>query len=86
MARDGRSVHLSPIELRLLCTFLERPGHVFSRDDLLKALHGHDPALNSRSIDMQIARLRKSLNAGGETDIIRRAKDSGYSIDIGCSE
>lgn len=81
VSRDGRSVHLSPTEFRLLCVLLERPGHVYSRDTLLNRVHGRDADVEPRTIDVHIGRLRKSLNAGGETDIIRTVRGGGYSID-----
>jgi len=81
VTRDGRSVHLSPTEFRLLCTLLERPGHVYSRDTLLNRVHGRDADVDPRTIDVHIGRLRKALNAGGETDIIRTVRGGGYSID-----
>ena len=81
VTRDGRSVHLSPTEFRLLCALLERPGHVYSRDTLLNRVHGRDADVEPRTIDVHVGRLRKALNAGGETDIIRTVRGGGYSID-----
>lgn len=79
--RDGRPVHLSPTEYRLLCVLLERPGHVYSRDTLLNRVHGRDADVEPRTIDVHIGRLRKALNAGGETDIVRTVRSIGYSLD-----
>ena len=79
--RDGRSVHLSPTEYRLLSTLLERPGHVYSRDTLLNRVHGRDADVELRTIDVHIGRLRKALNAGGESDIIRTVRGTGYALD-----
>ena len=79
--RDGRSVDLSPTEFRLLHTLLERPGHVYSRDTLLDRVMGLDADVEPRTIDVHIGRLRKKLNARGETNIIRTVRTGGYSID-----
>jgi two-component system phosphate regulon response regulator PhoB len=81
VTRDGRSVHLSPTEFRLLCVLLERPGHVHSRDTLLNRVHGRDADIEPRTIDVHIGRLRKALNAGGEADIIRTVRGTGYALD-----
>ena len=81
VSRDGRAVHLSPTEFRLLCSLMERPGHVYSRDTLLNRVHGRDADIEPRTIDVHIGRLRKALNAGGERDIIRTVRGGGYAID-----
>ena len=81
VSRGGRTVHLGPIGLRLLCAFLERPGHVYSRDDLVERLYGPGADLEPRTIDMNVVRLRKALNAGGEADIIRTVKGRGYALE-----
>ena len=79
--RDGRSVHLSPSEFRLLCTLLERPGHVFSRDTPLNRVSGCHAAFG-RAAPMCISgRLRKALNAGGEARTIRTIRSAGYAPD-----
>lgn len=80
VTRDGRSVHLSPTEFRLLCTLLERPGHVYSRDTLLNRVHGRDADIDLRTVDVHIGRLRKALNAGGEADLIRTVRGGGYAV------
>ncbi len=81
VSRDGRSVHLSPTEFRLLCVLLERPGHVHSRDTLLNRVHGRDADIEPRTVDVHVGRLRKALNAGGEADIIRTVRGTGYALD-----
>ena len=81
VTRDGRPVHLSPTEYRLLSVLLERPGHVHSRETLLNRVHGRDADVEPRTIDVHIGRLRKALNAGGEADIIRTVRGTGYALD-----
>ena len=80
--RAGEIVALGPTEYRLLKHFLEHPGWVFSRERLLDSVWGHDSELEIRTVDVQIRRLRKALNAGGRPDIIRTVRSAGYSLDM----
>jgi two-component system phosphate regulon response regulator PhoB len=80
--RAGNVVALGPTEYRLLKHFLEHPGWVFSRERLLDSVWGHDSELEIRTVDVQIRRLRKALNAGGRPDIIRTVRSAGYSLDM----
>jgi two-component system phosphate regulon response regulator PhoB len=79
--RAGKPVQLGPTEFRLLRHFMEHPGRVFSRERLLDAVWGHDPDIDSRTVDVHIRRLRKSLNADGSSDVIRTVRSAGYSLD-----
>jgi two-component system phosphate regulon response regulator PhoB len=83
--RDGRTVQLGPTEFRLLRHFLEHPGRVFSREQLLDAVWGRDVYVEQRTVDVHIRRLRKAVNAGptGEElpDLIRTVRSAGYSLD-----
>ncbi len=79
--RSGRRIHLGPTEFRLLRHFMERPGRVFSREQLLDAVWGQDIYVESRTVDVHIRRLRKALNEGGETDLIRTVRSAGYALD-----
>ncbi|NKB60110.1 MAG: phosphate regulon transcriptional regulatory protein PhoB [Alphaproteobacteria bacterium] len=79
--RDGKSIHLGPTEFRLLRVLLERPGHVFSREQLLDRAWGRDIHLESRTVDVHIRRLRQALNQEGGADIIRTVRGFGYAID-----
>ncbi len=79
--RDGRAIHLSPTEFRLLRVLMERPGHVLSRETLLNRVWGRTAYLEMRTVDVHIRRLRKALNAEGEPDLIRTVRGSGYAID-----
>jgi two-component system phosphate regulon response regulator PhoB len=57
-----RELHLGPTEFRLLRHFLEHPGRVFSREQLLDAVWGRDVYVEPRTVDVHIRRLRKALN------------------------
>jgi two-component system, OmpR family, phosphate regulon response regulator PhoB len=79
--RSGRPVDLGPTEYRLLQYFLEHPGRVFSREQLLDAVWGRDVYIDERTVDVHIGRLRKMLNAGREQDPIRTVRGAGYALD-----
>ncbi|MEO1169035.1 MAG: phosphate regulon transcriptional regulator PhoB [Pseudomonadota bacterium] len=79
--RDGEVIPLGPTEFRLLKHFLEHPGRVFSRERLLDSVWGHDSDIEPRTVDVHIRRLRKALNKGGKTDIIRTVRSAGYALD-----
>ena len=79
--RGGVPVQLGPTEYRLLKHFLEHPGWVFSRERLLDSVWGHDNDVEIRTVDVQIRRLRKALNAAGGEDLIRTVRSAGYSLD-----
>jgi len=81
VARAGRSVKLGPTEFRLLRHFLENPRRVFSREQLLDAVWGHEIYVESRTVDVHIRRLRKALNGGGARDLIRTVRSAGYALD-----
>ncbi|MFZ5609480.1 MAG: phosphate regulon transcriptional regulator PhoB [Pseudomonadota bacterium] len=81
VVRGNRPVKLGPTEFRLLRHFLEHPGRVFSREQLLDAVWGHDVYVELRTVDVHIRRLRKALNAGGKADLIRTVRSAGYALD-----
>ena len=79
--RGGETVPLGPTEFRLLRHFLEHPGRVFSRERLLDSVWGQDSDIELRTVDVHIRRLRKAINAGGRSDIIRTVRSAGYALD-----
>jgi two-component system, OmpR family, phosphate regulon response regulator PhoB len=81
VTRDGAPVHLGPTEYRLLRFLLERPGRVFSREQLLDAVWGRDAEVELRTVDVHVRRLRKALNDGGRKDLIRTVRSAGYALD-----
>jgi two-component system, OmpR family, phosphate regulon response regulator PhoB len=82
VTRGGRSLHLGPTEYRLLEFFLQHPGRVFSREQLLDAVWGRDIHVEPRTVDVHIRRLRKAVNGDGEDDIIRTVRSAGYALDV----
>jgi two-component system phosphate regulon response regulator PhoB len=81
VSRAGREVDLGPTEYRLLEFFLEHPGRVFSREQLLDSVWGRDIYIDERTVDVHIGRLRKLLNPGREQDPIRTVRGAGYALD-----
>jgi two-component system phosphate regulon response regulator PhoB len=81
VTRNGREVHLGPTEFRLLRHFMENAGRVFSREQILDAVWGPDSYVEPRTVDVHIRRLRKALNEGGGSDLIRTVRAAGYSLD-----
>jgi two-component system, OmpR family, phosphate regulon response regulator PhoB len=81
VARGGKPVRLGPTEFRLLRFLMERPGRVFSREQLLDAVWGRDAEVELRTVDVHIRRLRKALNGGDRSDVIRTVRTAGYALD-----
>ena len=79
--RNGRKVHLGPTEFRLLEFFMQHPRRVFSREELLDAVWGHDIHVEPRTVDVHIRLLRKSMNVDGELDVVRTVRAAGYALD-----
>ena len=78
--RADRLVHLGPTEFRLLQVLMSNPEYVFSRTELLKAVWGDSIYVEDRTVDVHVKRLRQALNAGGEADIVRTVRSSGYAL------
>lgn len=79
--RSGREIHLGPTEFRLLEYFMEKPGRVFTRAQLLDSVWGMSAEIDERTVDVHVGRLRKALIRGREKDPIRTVRGSGYSFD-----
>ena len=79
--RNSRDVHLGPTEFRLLRHFMQHPGRVFSREQLLDLVWGHDVYVEPRTVDVHIRRLRKAMNEEDELDLIRTVRSAGYALD-----
>ena len=79
--RKNKKIHLGPTEYKLLKHFLENPGRVYSREQLLDSVWGHGIYVESRTVDTHIRRLRKAMNVPGTKNFIRTVRAAGYSID-----
>lgn len=78
--RNTEPLSLGPTEFRLLCAFMERPGRVWSREQLLDRVWGRDIYVDSRTVDVHVGRLRKALKVGVAGDPIRTVRGAGYAL------
>ena len=79
--RGGRAIALGPTEFRLLEVLIQRPGRVYSREQLLDRVWGQEVYVENRTVDVHVGRLRKALNQPGEKDPIRTVRATGYALD-----
>lgn len=82
VVRAGQEIHLGPTEFRLLDYFIQHPGRVFSREQLLDAVWGSDVYVEARTVDVHVGRLRKALNKHGDYDPIRTVRSAGYALNV----
>ncbi len=80
VTRKDMEIKLGPTEFRLLSTFMEKPGRVWSREQLLDRVWGRDIYVDTRTVDVHIGRLRKALCRDGGNDPIRTVRGSGYAL------
>jgi two-component system phosphate regulon response regulator PhoB len=80
VTRDGKDLKLGPTEFRLLSTFMEKPGRVWSREQLLDRVWGRDIYVDTRTVDVHIGRLRKALSKHGGGDPLRTVRGAGYAL------
>ena len=78
--RGQSELKLGPTEFRLLSTFMEKPGRVWSREQLLDRVWGRGIYVDTRTVDVHIGRLRKALCASGGGDPIRTVRGAGYAL------
>jgi two-component system phosphate regulon response regulator PhoB len=78
--RNHEQLSLGPTEFRLLTAFMERPGRVWSREQLLDRVWGRDIYVDSRTVDVHVGRLRKALKSGDHGDPIRTVRGAGYAL------
>ncbi|NBU32748.1 MAG: DNA-binding response regulator [Actinobacteria bacterium] len=74
---DENKIELTATEFDLLAHLMSRPGHVFSRDELLSHVWGYSSVVGTRTVDVHVAQLRAKL---GEPNPIRTARGVGYSV------
>ncbi len=77
VSRLGTEVELTGTEYELLLLLARDPGKVFSRDDILNQLRGHEADLYTRAVDIVISRLRRKLEP---LDCIKTLRNAGYSL------
>ncbi|WP_228243991.1 phosphate regulon transcriptional regulator PhoB [Porphyrobacter sp. GA68] len=79
--RRGKALQLGPTEYRLLKFFMESPGRVFSRGQLLDGVWGTGSDIELRTVDVHIRRLRKAIEIEGVDDPIRTVRSAGYALE-----
>lgn len=77
VVRQGQSLDLTSTEFNVLLLLASHAGKVFSRDDVLSYLRGHEAELHTRSVDIVVSRLRKKLDP---LDCIKTMRNAGYSL------
>lgn len=81
---QNEDLQLTATEFRLLEFLMTRPGVVFSREQLLDAVWGHDRAVTDRTVDVYILRLRQKIETDATApDYIRSVRGFGYSFNEG---
>lgn len=75
--RQGEELELTGTEYELLLMLAREPGRVFSRDDILNHIRGHEADLYTRAVDIVVSRLRKKLEP---LDAIKTLRNAGYSL------
>ena len=78
--REEKLLKLGPTEFRLLSTLMEKPGRVWSREQLLDRVWGRDIYVDTRTVDVHIGRLRKALGIHGGEDVLRTVRCAGYAL------
>ncbi|MDB5939422.1 MAG: DNA-binding response regulator, partial [Polaromonas sp.] len=77
--RQGQAIELTGTEFELLALLSAEPGKVFSRDDILNSLRGHEVDLYTRAVDIVVSRLRKKLEP---LDCIKTLRNAGYALAV----
>ena len=78
----GRPVALTGAEFRLLLAFLDRPGRVLSRDQLLDLTQGGQASVFDRSIDVLVSRLRRKFREAGNDAVFKTVRNGGYQFTL----
>ncbi|MFG1477337.1 response regulator transcription factor [Xanthobacter sp. V4C-4] len=81
-AADGGEVALTGAEFDLLMAFLERPGRILSRDQLLDITKGREAGPFDRSVDVLVSRLRRKLGDQGNYQILKTLRNGGYQLAV----
>ncbi|MCY4303800.1 MAG: phosphate regulon transcriptional regulator PhoB [Aestuariivita sp.] len=80
VTRAGHNLRLGPTEFRILGCLMEKPGRVWTREQLLDHVWGRDIFVDSRTVDVHIGRLRKALCQHSDNDPLRTIRGIGYAL------
>jgi two-component system phosphate regulon response regulator PhoB len=75
---DGAEIQLTPLEFRLLATFMARLGRVQSREQLLEDVWEMSSEIETRTVDTHVKRLREKLGSG--RDLLETVRGVGYRL------
>jgi two-component system phosphate regulon response regulator PhoB len=78
--RNGRDIHLSPTEFRLLRHLLQHPEQAITRDELAGAVWQEGAYVSPRTVDVHMGRLRKALKSAAPKDLICTVRSVGYAL------
>ena len=78
LSPGGETVLLTEGEFSLLTVFLDNPGRILGREELIEHAKGADADIFDRAIDVQVSRLRRKLSHGDDSDVIRTIRGAGY--------
>jgi two-component system OmpR family response regulator len=78
----GANIELTGAEFDLLKVFLDRPGRILSRDQLLDLTRGRDGDVLDRSIDVLVSRLRRKLGDAGSRQLFKTVRNGGYQLAV----
>ena len=78
----GQEIALTATEFRLLEFLMSRPAVVYSREQLLDAVWGHDRAVTDRTVDVYVLRLRQKIETSEGASFIRSVRGFGYSFSV----
>ncbi len=79
--KSGALIELTGLEFRLLCLFAENATRTLSRDDISRAINGHEWSPLDRTIDGHVGRLRRKLDSLiGQSDVIKTVRGAGYVL------
>jgi two-component system phosphate regulon response regulator PhoB len=81
VTRSGRYIHLGPTEFRLLRLLMDSPNRVLSREEIIDQIWGADTAVELRTVDVHVRRLREAITRQGDPDVIRTVRAAGYVFD-----
>ncbi len=82
LSEEGTDVGLTGAEFDLLVAFLERPGRILSREQLLDITKGREAGPFDRSVDVLVSRLRRKLGDRGAFQIFKTLRNGGYQLAV----
>jgi two-component system phosphate regulon response regulator PhoB len=82
VTRGVREVRIGPTEFRLLVFMMQNAGRTLTREQLRRAAWPEGGAINARTVDVYVGRLRRALNRGRDRDPIRTIRYAGYAFGL----